>query len=97
MAVELLVASGGDASVEGDVEGVQRGLPAVGPAGLAAAGGVEAADGQVQHLQRGLLVGEMASGVHGAAESGIQALDGVGTRYERARRPACCSAGSAST
>src|SRR2546421_11074748 len=57
MLVELL-AAGGDAAVEGDVEGAQGGLPAVGPANPSLAGGVEAADGQVQHLQRRLLGGE---------------------------------------
>src|SRR5947208_1300184 len=38
MVVELLAAAGGDAAVEGDAEGAEGGLPAVGPAGPAAAG-----------------------------------------------------------
>src|SRR2546421_7538516 len=92
MLVELLAAAGSDAAVEGDVEGAQGGLPAVGPANPSLAGGVEAADGQVQHLQRRLLGGEMASGVDRAAEPGVERLDGVGTRYEGRRRPAWCSA-----
>src|SRR4051812_43270972 len=77
MAVEL-AAAGGDAAVEGDVEGVERGLPSVGPAGSSLAGGVEAGDGKVQHFQRGLLGGEMAAGVDRAAEPGVQALNRVG-------------------
>src|SRR5205823_14817702 len=83
-----LAAAGGDAAVEGDVEGAQGGCPAVGPAGASLAGGVEAADGQVQHFQRRLLGGEMASGVDRTAEPRVDGLDGVGTRYERAWRPA---------
>ena len=54
MLVELLAAAGGDAAVEGDVEGVECGLPAVGPALPAAAGGVEGYDGEVEDLHRGL-------------------------------------------
>src|SRR5438552_4543057 len=95
MLVGLLAAAGSDAAVEGDVEGAQGGLPAVGPANPSLAGGVEAADGQVQHLQRRLLGGEMASGVDRAAEPGVERLDGVGTRYEVRRRSAWCSAGPA--
>src|SRR5438477_3259234 len=41
MLVELLAAAGSDAAVEGDVEGAQGGLPAVGPANPSLAGGVE--------------------------------------------------------
>src|SRR3954470_16091831 len=64
MVVELLATAGGDAAaVEGDVERVECGLPAVGPAGAALAGGVKAADGQVQHFQRRLFGGEIASSV----------------------------------
>src|SRR4051812_17256860 len=54
MVVELLAAAGGDAAVEGDVERVEGGFPAVGPAGAAPAGGGEGADGQGQHFQRRL-------------------------------------------
>src|SRR5437763_6197010 len=39
MLVELLAAAGSDAAVEGDVEGAQGGLPAVGPANPSLAGG----------------------------------------------------------
>ena len=77
MWIGLLPASA-DAAVEGDVEGVQRCLPAVGPAPAATAGGVQADDGQVQVLERGLLVGEVPTGLDRAAEAGIQRLDGVG-------------------
>ena len=95
MVVSVLLSCSGQASVKRDVESVQGLLPAVGPAGSALAGRVEAADGQVQHFQRGLFVGEMAAGVDRSTESGVEALDRVGTRYERARRPACCSASPA--
>src|SRR2546427_10786991 len=78
MSLSWLASAGCDSAVEGDVEGVECGFPAVGPAGASAAGGVEAADGQVQHFQRGLVGGEMASGVDGSAESGGEAFDGVG-------------------
>src|SRR5579859_4720188 len=78
MLVELLAAAGGDAAVEGDVEGAQGGFPAVGPAGASFAGRVEAAHGQVQHLQRRSLGGEMASGVDRTAEPRVDGLDGVG-------------------
>ena len=84
MLVELLAAAGSDAAVEGDVEGAQGGLPAVGPANPSLAGGVEAAYGQVQHLQRRLLGGEMASGVDRAAEPGVERLDGVGAADDSA-------------
>src|SRR5437764_6800346 len=84
MLVELLAAAGGDAAVEGDVEGAQGSLPAVGPAGASLAGGVEAADGQVQHFQRRSLGGEMASGVDRTAESGVDGLDGVGAADDAA-------------
>src|SRR2546421_4355355 len=84
MAVELLAAADGNAAVEGDVEGVQRGLPPVGPAGSSLAGGVEAGDGKVQHFQRGLFGREMAAGVDSSAESGVEALDGVGTTHDAA-------------
>ena len=84
MVLSLLLAAGGDAAVEGDVEGVQCAFPPVGPAGSALAGGVEAGDGQVQDFQGGLFGWEVAAGVDRAAEPGVEALDGVGNRYERA-------------
>jgi len=37
---------------------------------------------EVEHLQRRLLVGEVSSVADGLAESGVEALDGVGIRYE---------------
>jgi hypothetical protein len=46
---------------------------------------------EIEHLERGLLVGEVASVADGLAEPGVQALDGVGIRYEirGTRRPRC--------
>src|SRR5690349_4988670 len=72
-----------EAAVEGDVEGVQRGLPAVGPALPAAAGGVEADDDEVEVLEGGLLGGEVAAGLDRAAEPGVQRLDRVGGADQR--------------
>src|SRR5258707_9758504 len=79
----VLFASGGQASVEGDLECVECGLPSVGPALPAASGGVEADDGQVQHFQRCLFVREMAAGVDRAAEPGVERLDRVGGTDDR--------------
>src|SRR5207244_7601443 len=79
-----LPAAGGDASVEGDVEGVQCRLPAVGPAGSALAGGVEAGDGQVQDLQGGLVGGEVPAGVDRTTEPGVETLDRVGGTHDLA-------------
>src|SRR6266516_6118904 len=73
-----LLPAGADAAVEGDVEGVEGGLPAVGPAPPAGPGGVQADDGQIQVLEGGLLVGEVAAGLDRAAEAGVEAFDGVG-------------------
>src|SRR5919197_1455859 len=78
-----LLPGGAEPAVEGDVEGVQRFLPAVAPALSAAAGGVEADHGEVEVLQRGLLGGEVAAGLDRAAEPGVERLDRVGNRYER--------------
>ena len=61
----VLVPSCGQAPVKGDVEGVEGGLPPVGPALAAPAGGVQAHDRQIEALERGLLGGEMPAGVHG--------------------------------
>jgi hypothetical protein len=49
----VLHLSGGQASVEGDLEGVEGGFPLVGPALLSLAGGVETHDREVDALQRG--------------------------------------------
>lgn len=65
------------ASVEGDVESVQRGLPAHGPAGPALAGGTEGHDRHVDALQGGLFVGEVAAGFDRPADSGVYRLDPV--------------------
>ena len=62
-----LLPFGGQASVEGDLEGVERGDPAVGPASLVGAGGVQAYDRQVDTLECGLFLGEMSSGVDRSA------------------------------
>src|SRR5919198_2563641 len=63
-----LLPGGAEPAVEGDVEGVQGGLPAVAPALSAAAGGVEADDGEVEVLQRGLLVREVPAGLDRSAD-----------------------------
>src|SRR6266581_2748447 len=68
-----LLPAGADAAVEGDIEGVERGLPAVGPAPAPTAGGVQADDGQIQVLERGLLVGEVPVGLDRAAEPRVEA------------------------
>src|SRR5947209_19111630 len=73
-----------EAAVEGDVEGVQGGLPAVGPALPASSGGVQAEDDEVEVLEGGLLGGEVAAGLDRAAEPGIEALDRVGGADQRA-------------
>jgi hypothetical protein len=52
-----------EAAVEGDVEGVEGGLPPVGPALAASAGGVQADDDEVEVLEGGLLGGEVAAGL----------------------------------
>src|SRR3982074_2644632 len=79
-----LVASGGQASVEGDLEGVQRGLPAVGPACAALAGRVQAHDREVDALECCLLVREVSAGVDSATETGGAARDGLRGADERA-------------
>src|SRR6516225_9887115 len=73
----LLLPACAEAAVEGDVEGVEGGLPPVGPSLAAAAGRVETHDGQVQALEGGLLGGEVAAGVDGAAQPGVDRLDGI--------------------
>ena len=52
----VLLASRAQAAVEGDVEGVQGGLPPVGPPLAAPPGRVQAHDRHVEALQAGLLV-----------------------------------------
>jgi len=71
-------------AVEGDVEGVQGGLPPVGPALPAPAGGVQADDDEVEVLEGGLLDGEVAAGIDRAAEPDVEALDRVGGTDQRA-------------
>jgi hypothetical protein len=73
-----LLARCGESAVEGDVDGVQCGLPAHGPAGLALAGGVQGHDRHVDALQRGLLIGEVIAGLDRPANPGVDGLDGVG-------------------
>src|SRR3982074_3216694 len=79
-----LVASGGQASVEGDLEGVQRGLPAVGPACAALAGRVQAHDREVDALECCLLVREVSAGADRAPAAGVDALDGIRGADDRA-------------
>src|ERR1039457_5099585 len=73
----VLLLSGAQAAVEGDVEGVEGGLPAVGPALAALPGGVQAHDRQVQALEGGLLGGEVAAGVYCAPQPGVDRLDRI--------------------
>jgi transposase InsO family protein len=73
-----LLPAGAEAPVEGDVEGVEGGLPSVGPPPAAAPGRVQADDGQVQALEGGLLGREVPAGADRAAEAGVEALDRVG-------------------
>jgi len=84
----ILLSSSGQASVEGDVEGVERLLPAVGPSFAAATGGVEAHDRQVHALQRSGLGGKVATRVDRSADPRVDALNGIRTRYEMGWRPA---------
>src|SRR5205814_4756194 len=73
-----------EAAVEGDVEGVQGGLPPVGPPLPSSPGGVQADDDEVGVLAGGLLGGEVAAGPDRAAEPGAEALDRVGRADQRA-------------
>ena len=73
----MLLRSGRQASVEGDLEGVEGGFPSVGPALLSLAGGVEAHDREVDALQRGRLGREVPAGVDCAPDPGVDALDGM--------------------
>src|SRR5215469_15051134 len=74
----LLLPARAEAAVEGDVEGVEGCLPPVGPPLAALPGRVEAHEGQVEALEGGLLGGEVAAGVHRAAQPGVDRLDRVG-------------------
>src|SRR3954453_15069409 len=85
MSVDLLPA-GRKAAVEGDVEGVERRLPADRPAALPGAGRVETHDGHVDALERGGLVGEVPAGLDRPADARVDRLDRVRNRYERPRR-----------
>jgi hypothetical protein len=69
-----LLAAGAEAAVEGDVEGVERGFPPVGPSLAAASGGVEADDREVEVLEGGLLGWEVALGLDRPAEPGVEGL-----------------------
>ena len=72
-----LLASGGEAAVEGDLEGVEGGFPAHHPPLLALAGGVEAHDRQVDALERGLLVGEVSAGSDRPADPRVDRLEAL--------------------
>ena len=54
----MLLPPGGQSSVEGDVEGVEGGFPAVGPALLYLAGGVQAHDREVDAFSAAASVGK---------------------------------------
>src|ERR1700744_1181310 len=73
----LLASTCGEAAVEGDVEGVQGGLPPVGPPLAALPGRVQAHQCQVEALQGGLFGREVAAGVHGPPEPRIYGLDRI--------------------
>jgi hypothetical protein len=75
--VGVLPLSGGQASFEGDLEGVEGGFPAGDPAFLALAGGVQAHHGHVHALECGLLVREVAASPYGFPDARVDALDGV--------------------
>jgi hypothetical protein len=81
---------GGQAAVEGDLEGVEGGFPARGPAFASGAGGVRAHRGHVNAFQRRGFVGEVAAGFDRAADPGVDGLDRGGSRSRggfRGRRP----------
>ena len=73
-----LLSSGGQASVEGDVEGVEGCLPPVGPALSGGAFRVQVHDGQVDAFECGGLGREVASGLDRAADARVDRFDGVG-------------------
>ncbi len=73
----VLLPACGQASIEGDVGGVQRFFPAVGPPFAAATSGVEAHDRQVHTFQRGGLGGKVAAGVDCSTDPRVYALDGI--------------------
>src|ERR1700722_18796070 len=72
-----------EAAVEGDIEGVQRGLPPVTPPLPPAAGGIQADDDEGEVLEGGLLGREVAAGLARAAEPAGQRLDRVGGADQR--------------
>ena len=73
----VLLSACGQASVEGDLEGVECLLPPVGPSPASAAGRIEAHDGQVHAFQRGGLGGKVAAGVDRSADPRIDGFDGI--------------------
>src|SRR6267154_489854 len=73
----VLLPSGGQAAVEGDVEGAEGGLPPVGPPLAALPGRVQAHDRHVEALEGGLLGREVAASVHRAAQPGVDRLDRI--------------------
>jgi transposase InsO family protein len=75
--VLVLLPACGRASVEGDVEGVQRLFPAVRPPFAAATGRVEAHDRQVDAFQRRRLGGKVATRIDRSADPRVDALDGI--------------------
>ena len=64
------------------MEGIQRRLPPVRPPLPAPARGIEANDRKVQTLHRRLLGREVTPSPDGPPEPGVDALDGVGIRYD---------------
>src|SRR6266480_7934628 len=73
----LFLPARAEAAVEGDVEGVEGGLPPAGPPLPALPGRVQARDRQVEALEGGLLGREVPAGLHGTPEPGVDRLDRV--------------------
>ena len=69
--------SGGEPAVEGDVEGLERSLPAHGPAFASGPGRVQAHHGQVDALEGGLVGGEVSPGPDGLADPRVDALEAL--------------------
>ena len=63
--------------MEGDLEGVEGGFPAVGPASLSSSGGVQAHDREVDALEGGGLGREVAAGVDRAPDPGVDGFEAL--------------------
>lgn len=64
-----MLAAWAEPSFERDLESVEGGFPAGGPAFAAGAGRIQAHHYQVDTLERGLLVGEVPAGAHSPADA----------------------------